>query len=80
MRHPLPALAALVATPVFVLAMHSATAHVAGVPAAHAAATLPNNLCASCHGRGISLTSVHDALGAADMVAARDYLQGASHG
>jgi len=82
MPHPLPALAATLAAPLLGLAVHVASTHAAGAATpARAAASLPNNLCASCHGGGrVASVPVAGALGARDLVAARTYLQGAPRG
>ena len=75
MPHPLPVLAVLAAVPVLALATHATTVFGGRPPAAHAAALLPNNLCASCHGGG-RVASVDDGtLGAGELVATRSYLQ-----
>lgn len=82
MPHLLPALAVVAAGPLLGLAVHAASTHANGpMPPARAAATLPNNLCASCHGGG-KLASVRGAgaLDARDLVAARTFLQDASRG
>jgi hypothetical protein len=82
MPHPLPAFAALLAAPLLGLAVHAALAHTTGAPApAPAAATLPNNLCASCHGGGRVVSNQSaGALDAGDLVAARSYLGDVTRG
>lgn len=82
MPHSLPALAAVLAVPLFGLAVHAAATHATGsMPPARAAAALPNNLCASCHGGGrVVLNRVDGALDARDLVAARSYLEDAPRG
>lgn len=74
MPHPLHVLVVAVAAPLLGLSMHVGATHAAAGPATRAAAVLPNNLCASCHGgrRVVSLGA--DALDARDLVAARTYL------
>ncbi|MGN2254240.1 hypothetical protein ACFWZ4_12740 [Frateuria sp. GZRe12] len=82
MPHPLPALAAFVAAPLLGLAVHVASTHAAGTTiTAAAAASLPKNLCSSCHGGGrVAWSRAADALDARDLVAARSYLEGAPRG
>lgn len=82
MPHPLPALAVLLAAPLLGLAAHAASTHAPGaMPPARAAATLPNNLCASCHGGGRVVSNrAAGALGAGDLVAARSYLGDTTRG
>ena len=79
MPHPLHVLVVAAAAPLLGLSMHAGTTHAAG-PVTRAAAVLPNNLCASCHGgrRVVSLGA--DALDARDLVAARTYLQAMPQG
>jgi cytochrome c553 len=80
MPHPMSFLAA--AAPLLALAVQAT----APAPAAraHAAATLPNNLCASCHGHGggrvVSLAADHAGLDARELAATRAYLQAAQGG
>ncbi|MGN2241947.1 hypothetical protein ACFWZU_00410 [Frateuria sp. GZRR33] len=80
MPHPLPALAAVLATPLLGLAVHAASTHATGHATTVRAANLPNNLCASCHGGGKVAWLGRNALDAGDLVAARTYLQGAPQG
>jgi mono/diheme cytochrome c family protein len=82
MPHPLPAFAALLAAPLLGLAVHTASTHAAGASTpARAAATLPNNLCASCHGGGrVVSNQVAGALDARDLAAARSYLGDVTRG
>jgi hypothetical protein len=79
MSHPLHVLAAVAAAPLLGLSMHAMATHVAAGPAVHAAAVLPNNLCASCHG-GRTSSPGAVALDARDLVAARTYLQAMPQG
>jgi mono/diheme cytochrome c family protein len=80
MPHSLPALAAVLTAPLLGLAVHAASTHAASRPAAGAAAVLPNNLCASCHGDGRVAPTRRGALDARDLVAARTYLLDAPRG
>jgi hypothetical protein len=79
MPHPLSVLLAGATAPLLGLAIHAAPDHALGHAAARAAAALPHNLCASCHGGG-SVVSSADALDARDLTAARVYLEGAVRG
>ena len=80
MPHLLPALAAVLAAPLLGLAVHAASTHAIGHAPALRAASLPNNLCASCHGGGRVASLDNDALAVRDLMAARVYLQGAPRG
>lgn len=79
MPYPLHVLVVAAAAPLLGLSMHAMAGRAAAAPAVHAAAVLPNNLCASCHGgRAASLGAA--ALDARDLVAARTYLQAMPQG
>ena len=80
MPHPLPALAAVLATPLLGLAVHAASTHATGHPTTVRAANLPNNLCASCHGGGKVASLGHAALEVRDLTAARALLPGLPQG
>jgi hypothetical protein len=81
MPHPLPALAAVLAAPLLGLAVHALSTHATGaIPTPRAAATLPNNLCASCHGGKVASIRSAGALDARDLVAARTYLEDVPRG
>lgn len=79
MPHPLSVLVAGAAAPLLGLAIHAAPDHALGHAADRAAAALPHNLCASCHGGG-NVVSSADALDAQDLTTARIYLEGAVRG
>ena len=80
MPHPLPLLAAVAAAPLLGLAMHAAPAHPGALPAPRAVSILPNNLCASCHGRGRTGSREGAVLQTRDLVAARTFLPGLPQG
>jgi mono/diheme cytochrome c family protein len=79
MPHPLPLLAAVAAVSLLGMALRSAPAQ-AQADDRPAAAMLPSNLCASCHGGGRAAVAGQKELEAGDVMAARAYLRGSPQG